>query len=1256
MPLKTAPPYFHKSLITLAVTSIFLPNGAQALDLTQIPPLPVLKSSFVAPNVIISIDDSGSMGFCIKEKSTGPDKCTLNNNNYPVIGASDREIPELINGKKIWPANSRRMNVLKYALKEVFNDRGLIPPNEIRLGWQVMHNNGTAVENYSSLDYWYGGNKANPGKGKTNYAANISSTQSSGKHYIRSLDDTHRTNFLEFVDYLLPKDGTPSHKMFSQADEYMRDKPLDKDSPWASIPGSVGEPFLGCRRNYHIMMTDGRWNGTATGGSQDDIPWSALGKRKAYDITSDQTKIYSDIYPNTLADWAFKSWMDPLKTSGLTGVDKIQTPKSYQDADNFEKFEKTNTVSYKNGECNKWKNNGKCDGYVQIPVTETKSVNLQKYWNPKYNPATWPHMVTYTIGFSEEAVNWPGATEIIAPPEEKRVPFGFENGFIDLITGWQNWPKMDAENKRSLDLWHAAINGRGRYYAVTDPDDLAKAFREIIGKINEDSTGLPDTVGAGSASSGFNTTHSNTGNYASAYNAKASWKGWINASASKEPVEKPCPNDPEKICIDYPDPTKGWEGKTTADRLDALTDLDDRVILSWSDEEQDNKKIKGGVAFKWANDQTNLSTAQKELLGKEDNATATTIGNKGKNILNYIRGEHTYEGNNTTPNGYTDLKPFRERKSRQGDIINSEIWFTGAPANNYSLPGYIEFIKAKKDRTPILYVGGNDGMLHGFSTIDGKEKIAYVPRGIISSLKKLTSQDYNHQYFVDGSPMTGDVTIDSKWHTMLVGTLGAGGKGYFILDVTDPSNFSEAKAQEVVYIDRTLSNNETRPNCEPKILSEEEKVNCEKIKKDDDIGYITAHPIRDSKNMLETTQIARMNNNRWAAILGNGYNSKNQRPVLLIQFLDGAKELLTIPTTNDAAGIKNAGDNGLSSPALVDLNGDNRVDIVYAGDNLGNMWKFDLTSSENLQWKAAWGLDKPLFTARGPVALSGARSEPQPITAPPIFSANDRSKLKDGGTESVAVGGMMVSFGTGRNLTEDDRSADKTQKIQTLYSILDNTRYKIKDKSLSKDEQRLEIYEEGNLATGIPKPKRVGTMGVNANLAQQQVSSLSADKGYATVRAVDESNNLNTKTWEKFDGWYMDFPESGERLLKPMQFWDGSNILAVYSESPSGTKSSSNTITGESCEPYTVTTLPGSQYRTLINIMDGKRPTVQLVGGDVPLTTSRIEVPMGTPILIKSQNKILDYTGVNPNSSVAKPREDNTMPVQALRPSWRQLK
>lgn len=555
----------------------------------------------------------------------------------------------------------------------------------------------------------------------------------------------------------------------------------------------------------------------------------------------------------------------------------------------------------------------------------------------------------------------------------------------------------------------------------------------------------------------------------------------------------------------------------------------------------------------------------------------------------------------------------------------------------------------------MLYVGGNDGMLHGFSALDGKEKLAYVPRGVIGDLKKLADPKYNHQYYVDGSPLSGDIQAGSDWATMLVGTLGAGGKGYFVLDVTDPSTFAESKSQQLVVMDRTRGNGELAPDCNLTGITAAEKAACLiVVDADKDIGNITVPPVRDSANQLRATQVSRLNDNRWAVILGNGYNSENQRPVLLVQYLDGAKELKRIQASDDAKGTGNAKDNGLSAPTLVDLNGDGRADIVYAGDNLGNLWKFDLTSDNAAQWKSAYGTDAPLFTARGASVKNGARNQAQPITAPPIVRANDRAMKTGSVTEPV--GGLMVALGTGRNLSKDDRDVTKAQYkyVQSLYSVLDNARYRVRDTSKPKDQQRLEIHPGAAAAPGVPAvpaPKTIGTMGGTAKLAKQEIVKIGSTNN-EKLNAVDD---LKTETWKDFDGWYLDLPEEGERLLKPMQFWDGSNILAVYSEEPSGTSTDNTTAVEESCTPTTVATIAGVQYRTLINIMDGKNPTVQLVGGSVATGTTRIEIPSGPPVLVTSGKKILDYTGVNPKDKNKPPREDNRMPEQSLRPSWRQV-
>ena len=1240
---------FQKNLLAIALGAALTP--AWALELVQEPPLPTSKSAFVAPNVIISIDDSGSMDWGVKTTSDGSSKTGKGYTEPKDDGT--------------WASDAKRINVLKYALKTVFNNEELIPENKLRIAWQAMHNNAGSS----------GAGSVNSSSMNTNSMRPIDATVGT---------TTHRDNFLDFVNKLTANNGTPSHEMFSKADAYMR-RTLSKNSPWSTDPGGTGSKsteYLGCRRNYHIMMTDGVWNSltdTYKSGEQDGKNWAASGDRQAYSTTSDQTRIYRDGYSNMVADWAFKSWMDPLQpATSLKDADKLKPSKVYEDAPATEFFSRTKeTAPAYEGEpckgysnvCISWRSNGTCrtyqmqctGGWTSYPATtETKSVNLEKYWNPKYNPATWPHMVTYTIGFSEQATKWKSRTNIATPALTDQVPVGFANdGFADLVTGWAQWPDLlsstyhvsDSDSDRALDLWHSAINGRGRVYAVTEAEDLAKAFTEIIGKINEESAPLPDEIAGGGSTSGYNVSQSNAGIFASIYSPKRSWSGSITATRAIEPEEYDCPTeaDPNLKCIRFPDTIAGWQGKSTADRLDEAWpetgSVDSRLVLSWSD------GTNQGIQFKWSSDTAiGYSTAQKlALLGvTTGDTTLDPLKTQGINIVNYIRGDRRLEGT-------TEDKPLRVRYSRQGDVVNSDIWYTGRPVSNYAM-GYSTFVTAQKNRTPILYVGGNDGMLHGFSATDGKELIAYVPRGVVGGLKDLTDKDYQHRYYVDGSPMTGDIKDGSDWKTLLVGFLGAGGKGYFVLNVTNPAGFGTSSASDLVVMDRTRGKNEATPNCST--LTGAAKAACDTaVEEIKDIGNIVAQPGRNPANKQEATQITRLNNGRWAVVMGNGYNSTNQRPVLLVQYLDGTdKKLVRIQATTDAAGSGNANDNGLASPALVDLDGDGKTDVVYAGDNLGNLWKFDLTSVTESDWKVAFGINKPLFTARGPATLtSTTRDQVQPITAPPIVRPNDRSMTVGTGTsaKTVPVGGMMVAFGTGRNLTSNDRRTDITQPVQTLYSVLDNTRYRMKT-----DKSSLEVHPGGGTcpsgADCVPAPTQAGTIANNgAPLAKQTITTVSGDD--ATVTATQE---LKTATWKDYKGWYLDLPFKGERLLKPMQFFDGSNILAVYSESPSGTKNSESDNINESCVPVKVDTSAGSQFRTFVNIMDGKIPTVQLVDTDnngvynsADQNVARVAVKTGTPVLITKRDRIQDLTGGGGARDTL-----NRMPEQSMRPSWRQLK
>lgn len=375
-----------------------------------------------------------------------------------------------------------------------------------------------------------------------------------------------------------------------------------------------------------------------------------------------------------------------------------------------------------------------------------------------------------------------------------------------------------------------------------------------------------------------------------------------------------------------------------------------------------------GVPFRWAS----LPTAYQTALNQSD-----SLGSKR---LNWLRGDQSNEGDGASQ--------FRTRPNTVlGDIVNSNPQFVGVPRAGYADAGYAAFVKAQSNRKPMLYVGANDGMLHAFSADPapggdgGKELFAYVPSPLYSRLPNLTSNSYAHGYYVDGTPSITDAFVNSTWKTVLVGTLGAGGKGVFALDVTNPTAVSESTAASTVMWEFTSSN-------------------------DADLGYTFGKP-----------KIVKLANGKWAAIFGNGYNSTAARGSIFIVFLDrqnGSKswtlgtDYLKL-TVNDASATAS---NGIGQVYVADVNGDGVADALYAGDLLGNVWKFDITSKTATDYQ---GTRRLLFTA------TDATGKAQSITS--SFSVMRHP-----------AGGYLVTFGTGRYIDVADPSNVSTQ---SLYGIWD---------------------------------------------------------------------------------------------------------------------------------------------------------------------------------------------------------------------------
>jgi type IV pilus assembly protein PilY1 len=438
--------------------------------------------------------------------------------------------------------------------------------------------------------------------------------------------------------------------------------------------------------------------------------------------------------------------------------------------------------------------------------------------------------------------------------------------------------------------------------------------------------------------------------------------------------------------------TQKWDA---ALKLNAMAPAS-RVILT--------RGAADGVSFEWANLTSGSSTSQQTLLNTNNLAVNDGLGSAR---LSYLRGETTNEG--TSPGQFRARNSSTVNGSVLGDIVNSGPLYVGAPKAGFSdvdHPGYAAFRARYLSRKPVVYVGANDGMLHGFDaqldgsgnpvSTGGNEVIAYVPSQMFSSLSQLTAQTYNqnHRYMVDGTPMSADVYLPSltgssvdKWRTVLIGNMNSGGKGYFALDITNPNlpslsapTFSAANAADLLLWEFTDAD-------------------------DTDMGYAYNLPPQDAGNN-QAKQIVKLQNGKWAAVVSNGYNSTSGKAVFYLLDIEKGIDGSWATAGDYFKVVANGGpNNGLSTPVPYDSDGDGMVDVAYAGDLLGNMWRFDIS------------------TPSTPVAsLLFSSGTTKPITTPPVVFPHP-------------LGGNMVLFGTGKYLELTDNATTATQ---TIYGVYDS--------------------------------------------------------------------------------------------------------------------------------------------------------------------------------------------------------------------------
>jgi len=337
------------------------------------------------------------------------------------------------------------------------------------------------------------------------------------------------------------------------------------------------------------------------------------------------------------------------------------------------------------------------------------------------------------------------------------------------------------------------------------------------------------------------------------------------------------------------------------------------------------------------------------------------------------------------------------------------------------------------DDSETLYVGANDGMLHAFDATTAKELFAFIPSKFLNQLAVLSEPGYTHKYFADGdATVSTDALTPGK--NYLVATLGAGGKGLFALDVTSPSSFGTG---DILWEYYDTSDNQ--------------------------LGYMLGKPV-----------IAKMNDGSTVAILGNGYNSSSGNAVLFIFNLTTGTVLKKIDT---GAG----GDNGLASPGVYDEDEDGDIDVIYAGDLYGNVWKFDVSDSDPDNWDVAFKTGttaEPFFTAKN------SSNQAQPITAQINIAKNEQASDSN-------FGKIFIFFGTGSYFQAGD---PHNTEIQSWYGLID----------------------EGTQITS------------RTDLVQRSVLNEGTLDG-KIVRTFSEasSNDMNGMS-----GWYIDFDtQSGERIV-----------------------------------------------------------------------------------------------------------------------------
>lgn len=598
-----------------------------------------------------------------------------------------------------------------------------------------------------------------------------------------------------------------------------------------------------CQQNFAFLSTDGYWN--------NNIESSSFG---------------------------------PLKTDGSTlvgnqdGTSSTNKDGSAVIAPQLDKLNVSNTLA---------------DVAFYYYNTDLRSSMIDDVPKSSRDQASYQHMVTFTMGL--------GVDGLLG--YDKDYEYGASADYVKVQQGLLDWPNTSSDEAKIDDLWHAAVNGRGKYFSARSPDEVAASLNEAL-------VGVSAIAGSGAAAATSNLEPVAGDNYAYvASYVTQTWEGNIEARtidlttgvlASTASWSAQAILDGQAAAATTPTGASGPGNRKLFTYDSSLTGTDKKMLLTWA-----NAQAKG-----W--DTGSSDYFNPTQLGQCPNITTDCPGATRANLFSYLMG-----GTDTTDNG-----SYRGRAHVLGDIVSSQPVFVRKPPFAYSDSNYDTF-KNTSTRKGMVYVGANDGFLHAFDADTGVEDWAYAPKALIPELYQLAASNYTHRYYVDGSITAGDVLVGTAWKSIVVGGLNSGGKIFYALDVTDPTT--------------------------PLALWEFT---------DGRMGYTFGNPVITKLPTGSTSSGGADIAGKWVVLLTSGYNnggtsfaSHNGIGVLYVLDAYTGEEYFRLYTcTNQSDDTTCAGTsaapNGLAkiNSWAEDPSRNNTSLYAYGGDLEGNLWRFDLAN------------------------------------------------------------------------------------------------------------------------------------------------------------------------------------------------------------------------------------------------------------------------------------------------------------------------